>query len=367
MKHEPIKTQKQLGARLAEARRSAGLTQEQLAQRIGLDRSAVSRVESGTRRIDAIELVALANVVSLPLDWLLEAPTPAVVSQRASVEEPAARSQLRAEALTYELARDMELLLQLGVLHPPARRKLESSISRIEEAESAASQVRDWLEIPDEPLLDLPACAEQLGLYSVAEDRGPDLPEGTYQDIGSGGIAWIDGRSPAGRRRFTLAHELGHHVLEDEYRLDWDVQSEETEKVVNAFAIHLLLPRHGVLRCWGELARQELDLRSRAIWIAARYGVSWSAACAQLRRLGALTAEEQSILVSRPPRLGDYVALQVNCPEELVPPFLSPRLSAAIVQAFRKRKLSASRSVELLRGTLTAEELPELSAAAERR
>lgn len=53
-----------LGA-LIEARRSAGLTQADLAGRLGKPQSFVSKVENGERRVDLIELVVLLRAMAL--------------------------------------------------------------------------------------------------------------------------------------------------------------------------------------------------------------------------------------------------------------------------------------------------------------
>ncbi len=133
---------------------------------------------------------------------------------------------------------------------------------------------------------------------------------GIYRPVASVGIAWTNGRSPTGRRRFTLAHELGHHVFQDEYAVDWPVTGDEgTERIINAFAVHLLLPRMGLKRRWEELANDDAEPRERAILIAAEFGASWSAALAQLGRIGLLSLQEQKALLQEPPRRGDYVGL----------------------------------------------------------
>ena len=49
-------TQQELGQRIADARRSKGWTQGQLAERIGLTQTAVSRIETGTRAVGSLEL-----------------------------------------------------------------------------------------------------------------------------------------------------------------------------------------------------------------------------------------------------------------------------------------------------------------------
>lgn len=48
---------------LIAARKSAGLTQEQLATRLKQHQSFVARVESGERRIDVVELIVLARAL----------------------------------------------------------------------------------------------------------------------------------------------------------------------------------------------------------------------------------------------------------------------------------------------------------------
>ncbi|MDE2489271.1 MAG: helix-turn-helix transcriptional regulator [Elusimicrobia bacterium] len=49
-------------SKLKRARLAAGLTQEEVAQRLRQPQSYVSKVESGERRLDAVELKALARV-----------------------------------------------------------------------------------------------------------------------------------------------------------------------------------------------------------------------------------------------------------------------------------------------------------------
>lgn len=58
---------KSLGNRLREAREYLGLSQDEVAKAIGLTRSAVSLVESGQRKVDAIELKKFAAVYQRPV------------------------------------------------------------------------------------------------------------------------------------------------------------------------------------------------------------------------------------------------------------------------------------------------------------
>ncbi len=58
-----------LKARLVALREGAGLTQRQLAARVGRDQSVIARIETGERRLDVVELFTLC--VAMGLDPLV--------------------------------------------------------------------------------------------------------------------------------------------------------------------------------------------------------------------------------------------------------------------------------------------------------
>lgn len=53
---------------LREIRREAGLTQTELAARIGKDQTFISKCESGERRVDVIELRDICRAVGITLE-----------------------------------------------------------------------------------------------------------------------------------------------------------------------------------------------------------------------------------------------------------------------------------------------------------
>lgn len=55
--------------RLRAAREYLGLSQEEVAQQVGLPRPAISQIENGNRRIDAIELAKLAKLYQRPVSY----------------------------------------------------------------------------------------------------------------------------------------------------------------------------------------------------------------------------------------------------------------------------------------------------------
>jgi DNA-binding XRE family transcriptional regulator len=70
---EPV-PRKRVGARLKAARRGAGLTQEEVASRLGVWRPTVSQMENGARSVKAEELEALASVYGVTRSYLLGEP-----------------------------------------------------------------------------------------------------------------------------------------------------------------------------------------------------------------------------------------------------------------------------------------------------
>ena len=57
--------------RLCKARKEAGVTQEQVAERLGLVQPLVSRLEAGERKIDPIEFEELCKLYGKPATFFL--------------------------------------------------------------------------------------------------------------------------------------------------------------------------------------------------------------------------------------------------------------------------------------------------------
>ncbi len=58
-----------LGERLKEAREYVGLKQDDVAKKLQIPRSALSNIEAGSRKVDAIELAHMAKMYQRPVAW----------------------------------------------------------------------------------------------------------------------------------------------------------------------------------------------------------------------------------------------------------------------------------------------------------
>jgi Zn-dependent peptidase ImmA (M78 family)/transcriptional regulator with XRE-family HTH domain len=351
--------QQQLGQRVADARIEAELTQAELAAAIDLDRTAVAKIEAGSRRVSAVELGRIAAALGRPLDWFLVEGPQAVVSRRS--DAAAGQRSVPLDRAVERVASDVEFLMEQGIFSPAATDLRLEPPRDLPEAERAAERVRAAVQPDRGPLLGLGEVAERLGVFCFAlllGDRGGD---GAYVSIGDLGVAVVNGNTEAGRRRFTLAHEIGHHVFADEYSTDLSVADvgSEMERRINGFAVHLLLPRGSLTERWRTLSGEP---REKAIRLGVEYRVSWSALCSQLKNLGLLSEAEHQVLLARPPTRADYLELGMGFVEELHPPYVPRSYARAVLGGYRSGKLGANRTIDLLWGSISKEDLPELGA-----
>jgi len=60
-----------IAARLKDARVLSGLSQDQAAKQLGLQRPAISEIEAGKRKVSAEEIIQFANLYRVATSWLL--------------------------------------------------------------------------------------------------------------------------------------------------------------------------------------------------------------------------------------------------------------------------------------------------------
>ena len=92
--------------RLRTARESAGLSQGQVAKKLGLHRPAVSEIEAGRRRVTADELVRLADIYGVSTGWITS-------GNEGGAEDMDDRVLLAARQLSRIKAEDLAKLMKL--------------------------------------------------------------------------------------------------------------------------------------------------------------------------------------------------------------------------------------------------------------
>jgi Zn-dependent peptidase ImmA (M78 family)/DNA-binding XRE family transcriptional regulator len=349
----------EVGARIAAGRKAHGLSQDDLASKLGLDRTAVTKIEAGRRHINTLELVRLAEVLERPLESFVSSPPLSIISRRAAVAGQ--RDDEVSDHAIEDAARDLAVLIGVRALAPVAAIGSLRAI-RPEDSgpavEQAAVEARSLLGVDARsPLHDLAEIVERVGLFTYSLRLGRASADGAYAEVDGLGVAVVNGEIDPGRRRSTLAHELGHHLFGDSYSVDWGADTSTTERVLDAFAGHLLLPRAGVSERWQTL-RKERELRQTAIILSAEFRVSWSATLRQLGYFGLISRNEQKLLDSRSPTRADYLECNIRVIEELQPPHIPTGMAAAAIRAYRGHRLSAERVVAMVHGQIDIDDLP---------
>lgn len=348
-----------LGRRIREERERAHLKQTELASQAGLDRTVLNKIESGVRKVTALELSQIADALGVRMTRLLQDPLPAIVSHRSNQGLDTADSQV--DELLSDLAHEVEFVQRLSpdalapaigmdeaFEHPPSA----------EAAESLAERARLAAELePEAPVLRLPDMVARFGLWAFSTNFGPDTADAGSMLLRSGGVALVNSYHKVGRRRLALAHELGHFLVQDEYTVDWRVSSGASgvESRLDRFARALLLPAAGVAKFWQEQLTR-LGTRDAAVLTASRFQVDMTTLA---RRIDELHLEGDTATVRATQTVqADIIEFGLNVPFDLEGTSLPTQYQRAVLSLYRGQQLSAERALELLRGTVDDGGLP---------
>jgi Zn-dependent peptidase ImmA (M78 family) len=150
----------------------------------------------------------------------------------------------------------------------------------------------------DGPIVDVTALAESEGAIVVSEPEANDFSGFLYQSGKSAPIIGVNSKHSPNRRRFTIAHELGHLLLHSKRGVHLDqavVQmrgekaaagTDEHEIEANRFAAELLMPQDFLQKDLASMGDSFADDEKAIAQLAKRYGVSSQAMAIRLSTLG---------------------------------------------------------------------------------
>jgi transcriptional regulator with XRE-family HTH domain len=351
-----------VGERVQEARLAAGLSQQELASRVGLERTMLAKVEGGTRRVDALELMQLSSELALPIDQFLRR-APEVISRRRTPVVEDTSTDVTRDSYLLETAletwlHDVRQVVEFGRLLIRPVLNYPDPVSSEDDARTAANWLRDRLELgtnPIESMMDVCERAGQQVLVTELRGDGASLIDGDLA------VSVVSTSGDPGRRRATGAHELGHLITGDEYSSDLGVSAsrQEREDIIDVFAAELLLPTE-VLRESGEADRH----RALLVRLAATYRTSWSLTVKQARQSGVIDRHEaRQLTASRPTRAEFMDAVGWEPLPDLESVRVPRGYAHAVMGAWREGLVTSTRTVELLHGQITHEDLPPRDAS----
>ena len=266
--------------RIRESREELGLSQAELAERLGRSQTAVSLWESAKRGAGLDDLIDIADALGVEVGRFLppsRAGRPVVALLRATAERLVDH---RLYAAIDELASDAE-----GATMPTA----ELSVSAAAPSH-AANELLEKAHVDEPPIDVLDLCA-RCGVLVLTRSFAETL-SGLVFAYEGGAVIGINGDHPQTRQRFTMAHELAHYLLRHHERspdygdsfhidlaegpppgFDW-----RAERAANAFAADLLMPRRLMAAAYGQ--------SQNPVALAAKFDVSQVAMGIRLLELG---------------------------------------------------------------------------------
>ncbi|MBN6054741.1 ImmA/IrrE family metallo-endopeptidase [Nonomuraea sp. RK-328] len=341
----------EIGERVREARLAMQLSQEQLARKTDLDRTMISKIEAGSRRLDALELSRLARALDMPLGHFLNAP-PAVMSHRTPLAEDtttdATQASYRIDSTLATWVREIRLLMSLNMLRPSPVKQYPGKVDGAPAAVAAAKWLRAELNLGNGAIESMADLCERCGQYILVIDLPGDGASVVDDDIAA---AVVSLNGDPGRRRSTAAHELGNLILGDEYSTDVGVSASraEREDMVDAFAAELLLPVEAIQRA----NSGGTSNRSMLVRLAAEYRTSWSLTLRQARTAEAITPREEKKLRACPPTFAEFRDSVGWTPQpDLNSIRVPPSFAHAVMTAYRLGHITSDRALELMHGQL---------------
>ncbi len=272
-----------LGGRIKRARLAAELSMRELADKIGVSHTAISKYEHGEDTPRPSVLLRLAKELEVPTDYFF-------AETRVELEAPAYRkhgrfSAKKREAIEAEIKDSLEKYLMVEELFSKERqanfKKVElSPIINIEDTEEAADQLRKEWELGFDPIVNVTSMLEEHGirvimlLVSEGFDGFSCFANKTIPVIVS------QANIPGDRQRFNLIHELAHLMLDIADDLD-------VEKGAHRFAGAFLVPRRAA---FNELGTKRSNLGvDELLILKQKYGLSIQAWVRRAFDLGIIT------------------------------------------------------------------------------
>lgn len=248
-----------LGQRLKEARTNCGLTQQQAADELVIQRTAIVNIESGQRAVSTLELTKFARLYGRSVSELLEAPSSQedifVVLHRLDQEfseDSTVHKEVNKHVAICREGHDLKELLGISSDGGPpeyAMPEPQSTMEAVAQGDLIATQERRRLGLGSNPLPDLAKLIAAQGIWA-AKVKLPDEMSGMFLLHPTFGAAiLINQDHRLSRRRFSFAHEYAHALFDrgttatissSKNRRDF------REVRANAFAVCFLLPADGV-------------------------------------------------------------------------------------------------------------------------
>ena len=274
-----------LAQRIKRARKTSGLSLRALADRVGVSQTAINKYEKGILTPDSTMLIKLAKALNVKAGYFLRPTT--LELEKPEYRKKSTLSKKRLEMIEGKILDQIERRMELESLFPnppvpefeiPA--DLPEQIASLDAIENVAKIVREVWQLGLNPIPELVDVLESKGIRIFEIDESADSKfDGLAARVNGQRIIVISSEWSGDRQRFTMAHELGHLMLEG--RLADGV---DEERASDRFAGAFLLPEDTIQSELGK-HRTRLELQE-LLMLKQEYGISMSGILYRAKDLG---------------------------------------------------------------------------------
>jgi Zn-dependent peptidase ImmA (M78 family)/DNA-binding XRE family transcriptional regulator len=318
-----------------------GLTQRALAAAAGgISAQAICRYEKGQDVPSSSVLIRLADALRVRTDYFFRKNTVVLGAPvfRVGCNLPDREKAEIHSIVADELERYSEIERILGkeagdILDVP--QDCQDPVRDISDVEQRAECIREYWKVGLDALGSLTELFEAHAIRVVCVNQSDDFDGCTYENHPP--VIVVNCNRPSDRRRFSLAHELGHIVLR--FPDDWDDHSRE--KAINRFAGAFLVPADTArmeLGIFGQLNLYELRI------LREKYGLSVQSWIHRAEEVGSVPKSSCDAFRAQLKNAGLYNK-ELGKPLETEK---SDRHERLVVGAFCKGIISQSKAANLL-------------------
>ena len=313
-----------IGHNVKKARESARLSQEELAELLGVSRATLSAIENGHIAIDSAKLLAAARVLGRPVsEFFREEEDALVLLYRGAAEAtapPAARSAFERLSKAY---RELEEIVGVAdsQLPPPDYSASPGAESRPDSfAVQVAASERQRLGLSErDPIVNVFQLLEEQGVrifrYPVEHDEvfGVSAFSPKY-----GPCILLNAANTIERQIFSLAHEYGHLLMHRRYYQSSEPSAgldkeHPMEIMANHFAANFLVPATGLREVFlRDIGQKKIGLED-VVFLKRYFKISAQMLLRRLRDVGLVPKQDAGNLAAelekRVPAKQEFVPL----------------------------------------------------------
>ncbi len=294
-----------ISQRIRQARTIAGLSQDEVVRALGgrgvpLTKAALSKYERGASVPRASLLKQLGAVLHVPAEYFLREPGVLIAwiafRKRAAV---GSREKDRVKAVALERVEAYVRLRERLTHESAAAFPKGFPFATLDDAEAAAHRLRKEWGLDDMPIESMTDLIEDREGIVVELEGSEDAVDG-LAGLANGchAVVVVDPAVEDDRKRFTLAHELGHLVMDRVDAADADAE----ERLANRFASAFLVPKEIAVK---ELGAKRTSLSFEELKILKmKHGLSMQAWIYRARDCGIIDDRHFRFLFDQMSRLG---------------------------------------------------------------